>query len=279
MKDFTKNSKILDIPLEEVVIGKAQARTSNTGKELEDLAQSISKIGLLEPIIVCVSNEQEGKYEIVVGQRRFLAHDLLKKKTIRSIVIDEALNEVEAKVLSLTENMLRNDMVPKDLIDVCTFLYKKYGAIKSVCEETGLPYHRVREYVKYDRLAEPLKELVDKGLDVKIATRAQDAASVSGELDEKEAIKLAKELEGMSGAARKKVLSEREENPNKDLDEIIEDAKVGKDLTQMTITLSDKVHKGLKGYASSEEVHQDEAALNLIEDGLDSKGFLEEDEQ
>ena len=278
MKDFTKNSKILDIPLEDVVIGKVQVRTSNTGKDIEDLAQSIGKIGLLEPIIVSVSNEQEGKYEIVVGQRRFLAHNLLKEKTIRSIVIDKALNEVEAKVLSLTENMLRNDMVPKDLIDVCTFLYKKYGAIKSVCEETGLPYHRVREYVKYDRLAEPLKELVDKGLDVKIATRAQDAASVSGELNEREAIKLAKELEGMSGAARKKVLSEREENPNKDLDKIIEDAKIGKDLTQMTITLSDKVHKGLQGYASAEEVHQDEAALNLIEDGLDSKGFLEEDE-
>ena len=278
MKDFTKNSKILDIPLEDVVIGKVQVRTSNTGKDIEDLAQSIGKIGLLEPIIVSVSNEQEGKYEIVVGQRRFLAHNLLKEKTIRSIVIDKALNEVEPKVLSLTENMLRNDMVPKDLIDVCTFLYKKYGAIKSVCEETGLPYHRVREYVKYDRLAEPLKELVDKGLDVKIATRAQDAASVSGELNEREAIKLAKELEGMSGAARKKVLSEREENPNKDLDKIIEDAKIGKDLTQMTITLSDKVHKGLQGYASAEEVHQDEAALNLIEDGLDSKGFLEEDE-
>lgn len=80
----------------------------------------------------------------------------------------------------------------------------------------------------------------------------------------------------MSGAARKKVLSEREENPDKDLDKIIEEAKVGKDLHQMTITLSDKVHNGLRGYASTEEVRQDEAALNLIEDGLDSKGFLEE---
>ena len=64
-----------EIPLDDLVIGLGQVRTRDVAKEVDELADSISQVGLLEPIVVC-STEVEGKYEIVTGQRRFLARQL-----------------------------------------------------------------------------------------------------------------------------------------------------------------------------------------------------------
>ena len=68
-----------DVPLDELVIGKGQVRTQNPGAEIEDLAKSIEVQGLLQPILVCPARES-GKWEILTGQRRFLAHKTLEKR-------------------------------------------------------------------------------------------------------------------------------------------------------------------------------------------------------
>ncbi|MXZ13392.1 MAG: ParB/RepB/Spo0J family partition protein [Candidatus Dadabacteria bacterium] len=71
-----------ELPLDDLVIGKGQVRTSEIGKDIEELANSIRVQGLLQPIVVCKSEEQSGKWEILTGQRRFLAHKLLEKESI-----------------------------------------------------------------------------------------------------------------------------------------------------------------------------------------------------
>ena len=63
----------LQIPLDSLEIGRGQARTREVYTGIAELADSIRKVGLLEPIVVC-EGVQEGKYEILTGQRRFLAH-------------------------------------------------------------------------------------------------------------------------------------------------------------------------------------------------------------
>jgi ParB family chromosome partitioning protein len=105
------------------VIGEAQVRLRDVGKEIDELAESISKIGLLEPIVVYEA-ETPGKFEIVTGQRRFLAHQELKKPTIMAAILDGKVDEAEAKVISVTENLVRRDLNSNDLIDTCTYLYK-----------------------------------------------------------------------------------------------------------------------------------------------------------
>src|SRR5262249_7320249 len=184
---------VKEIPLDDIVISTGQVRVRDVGKEIDELAASIQKMGLLEPIVVCPA-EKPGKYEILTGQRRFLADKQLKRKTIRATVMAKRVDEATAKALSLTENLVRRDLHSRDLIDACTALYKKYGSIAAVAEETGLPYSKVSQYVKYDRLGADLRKLVDAGqVDLKTALRAHDAASVSGKYDGKEAVKFAKE--------------------------------------------------------------------------------------
>lgn len=267
--------EVKEIPLKDLVIGKGQIRVSDVKKDISELADSIRKIGLLEPIVVCPT-DKPGRYEILIGQRRFLAHQELKKETILAAILDEKVDETTAKVISLSENLIRRDPNRKDLIDVCTVLYKKYGSIKSVAEETGLPAKKVSEYVKYDRLKPELRTLVDNGVDIKVALRAQDAASVTGEFNADDAVKLAKEMSQMSGAQQAKLVKEIEEQPAASVDDRIESAKKGEKITQVVVTLGASVHQALNAFAKSEGTNLDDAARSLIEDGLSTKGLLEE---
>lgn len=270
IKDFR------EIPLDDLVIGKGQVRVKDVQKDIDELADSIRVQGLLQPIVVCEA-EKMGKYEILTGQRRFLAHKQLKMKTIRAVVLDEKIDEATAKAISTTENLVRRDVTQRELIDACTSLYKKYGTIKAVVDATGLPAREVSHYVKYDRLIPTLKKMVDEGdVDIKVAIRAQDAAAAGEETaNAEEAVKLAKELSSMTGIQQKKLVKEREENPHVPVDEVIETAKTGSRVTQVIVTLTAEVHKSLQQYAQNEGTTQDDAAATLIEEALTGKGFGE----
>ena len=268
-------AKIVDfreIPLDDLVIGQGQVRLRDVDRDINELADSIDKVGLLEPILVAPA-QTPGKFEIILGQRRFLAHRELGRKTITAGVLNEYINEIEAKVLSLTENLIRRDLNRIDLITVCTYLYKQYTSMRTVATETGLPYEKVREYVKYDRLIPELKELVDtQGVQVKVALRAQDAASTEGAPDPQEAVTFAKAMSTMSEAQRRKIQQEREDDPTVSAGEIIEQAKSGEKVTQIVVTLGQQIHTSLGRFARTAEVTIDEAAAQLIENGLSRNG-------
>lgn len=266
--------EVREVSLSDLTISKGQVRTSEVGKDIDELAESISRIGLLEPIVVAPAATQ-GKYEILTGQRRFLAHKKLGRASILAMVRTSPVDEATAKVISLTENMVRSDLNRRDLITACTALYKKYGSVKLVAEETGLPGRKVSQYVKYDRLPDELKQLVDSGTaSLQAALRAHDAALVTGEYNGAEAVKLAKEMSGMSGAQQSRIVHARKETPERDVDDLIEAAKSGEKLTQIIVTLGPVANSSLKRFATDEETTQDDAARLLIEDGLASKGYL-----
>ena len=87
--------------MDSLEIGKGQVRLRDVGKDIDELAASIAKVGLLEPIVVAPGSAP-GKFEIITGQRRFLAHKKLGAETIMAAVLDTAVDETEAKVISVT---------------------------------------------------------------------------------------------------------------------------------------------------------------------------------
>jgi hypothetical protein len=179
-----------------------------------------------------------------------------------------------AKGISVTENVMRVDLTKRELIDACTSLYKKYGSVRDVCDATGLPQSKVSLYVKYDRLIPELKQLVDDGsVDMAVAIRAQDAASVTGKVNNTDAVVFAKEMAGMSGEQQRRIVKEREENPDVSADDAIESAKTSAKVTQIIVTLSTTVHTSLQNFAKSEGQNQDDAAATLLEEALQQKGF------
>ena len=266
-----------EIPLDDLVIGKGQVRTQNPGKEIEDLAKSIEAQGLLQPIVICAARE-EGRWEILTGQRRFLAHKYLKRDVISAAVLDERVDEGQAKAISITENLVRRRLSGKELKDGILYLYNLYGSIQDVVTTTGLPRSKVQDYVKYPRLLAELKEMVDDGaVDVNAAVKAQDASNDADGLPDPEvAVKLAREMAAMSNIQRKKVAKERTEHPERPVDEVIERAKTGSKVVQIIATVTQDTHAALQRFAREEGSNQDEAAAVLIEEALVGRGLLED---
>lgn len=93
-----------EIPLERVRPNRQQPRTAFDPEGLSELAASISRHGVLQPIVV--SAEGDG-YELVAGHRRVLAARLAGKTTIPAVVREEVGDRLE---LALTENLQRSDL-------------------------------------------------------------------------------------------------------------------------------------------------------------------------
>ena len=80
--------KLLKLPLSCLTITKGQTRKKGIQADVDALVESIRMNGLLEPIIVCES-EDDGKYEIKDGQQRVLAVKSIGWKTIPALLIKQ----------------------------------------------------------------------------------------------------------------------------------------------------------------------------------------------
>jgi ParB family chromosome partitioning protein len=93
-----------EIPLELVRPNSQQPRTAFDPEGLSELAASISRHGVLQPIVVSAAGDG---YELVAGHRRVLAARLAGKTTIPAVVRDEVGDRLE---LALVENLQRTDL-------------------------------------------------------------------------------------------------------------------------------------------------------------------------
>ena len=95
----------------------------NAGTEdagLDDLANSIRKNGLLNPITVV--RNQDSTYSLIAGQRRFLATQKLGWEKIHAIIRD-ITDDTDATIVSLVENVHRADMNPIDKARAYKYTY------------------------------------------------------------------------------------------------------------------------------------------------------------
>jgi ParB/RepB/Spo0J family partition protein len=121
-------------------------------------------------------------YDLIVGQRRFLAYKYLGLKSIKS-VFSGKVNDISVKILSLTENMHRVELNHADKAEAITALYKKYkNDDRRVANELRLPLRTVRDYINiYERASKKAKRLLrdDKvtKADVKRAIEASQGDS------------------------------------------------------------------------------------------------------
>src|ERR1700722_3412777 len=103
------------IPLSKLVVSTLNVRkTLDVGQEdsnVEELAASIREKGLLSPLTV--RPLADGRFEILVGQRRYLACKLVPLDPVPCL-IREGLSDTDAISLSLIENVHRADMHPID---------------------------------------------------------------------------------------------------------------------------------------------------------------------
>ncbi len=87
-----------------------QPRQYFSNEKLEELSSSIKKNGIIQPIAVRPSKSESGKYEIVAGERRWLAAQRAGLHEIPVTVLD--LSDVETLEVAIVENIQRDDLNP-----------------------------------------------------------------------------------------------------------------------------------------------------------------------
>jgi|SRR5437867_3478373 len=153
-----------EIPIKDIDISEFNTRKNledgQFDSSIEDLAQSIKKQGLLQPITVF--QKSDGRYSLVAGQRRLLAYQKLGRPAIPAIVRD-SMNGADATAVSLVENIHRADMNPRDKAIAFKALVGTFGDMQSVSRETGVGVQTIQKYLKLLDLAPELQERLAAG--------------------------------------------------------------------------------------------------------------------
>ena len=108
--DTKVNTNINKLSITDLVRNKFQPRKNFDKENLEDLTNSIRERGIIQPIIVRESENNKNKYEIITGERRWIAaqnaglHDV-------PVIITEA-NDLKSLEFAIVENVQRHDLNP-----------------------------------------------------------------------------------------------------------------------------------------------------------------------
>lgn len=271
--------KIYDVPIKDIRdFAKTGLNVRRTDRDagVKDLAKSIKKHGLLQPILLR-GEFGNPPYELIVGHRRLAAHKLIHgKKTIKAWFKPPTYDDFKARVDSLIENMQRVELNHADMAEAVTAMYNKYKKNdRKVADDLGLPLRTVRDYIKIEeRASDYAKDLLRrrkvKKADVK---RAIDAAQ--GNL--KKADKLLDAMPDLYGHELKRVVDYGKEHPKASASQIITEAKKGRQLKTVILSIEPKIDNALKKAEKNLYMNREEIASKALENWLIENGYLARD--
>lgn len=221
-----------EIPLDDLVISDDNVRRRDIIADVGDLARSIGIHGLQQPIVV---QKKGDKYEILIGQRRFLAFRELGRDKIPARIIPEELPELEAKAASFSENVHRRDLSSRDKGDVCRYLRDRLGSVKAVADYIGVSLPTVYKWLGYEAVPESIKRRVD---DRKI-TPSQAVRLWTSLEDEGKATEIADIIgrDSPPPLVRDRILTAAEEQPKRSVTSILRRADEMQQELEITFVL------------------------------------------
>lgn len=150
--------EVTELPLSAIRVSEFNTRKDlNAGTEdvdTRDLADSIRENGLLNPITV--RRNADGAFDVIAGQRRLLACRELGWRTISAIIRDD-MDDENARVASLVENIHRAEMNPIDKARAYQAILEHYGSDQDVSRRAGVTVQTVRKYLHLLKLAPSIR--------------------------------------------------------------------------------------------------------------------------
>ena len=108
--DSSSSSKKNTVSISSLVRNKYQPRKNFNKENLEDLSNSIKERGIIQPIIVRESKDDDNKFEIVAGERRWLAAQNAGLHEVPIVVVD--VDDLKSLEFAIVENVQRHDLNP-----------------------------------------------------------------------------------------------------------------------------------------------------------------------
>ena len=138
-----------------------QPRRNFPENSLAELAASIRASGIVQPILVRRNPSAEGRFQLVVGERRWRAAGLAGLETLPAVIRE--LGDEDALELALTENLLRKDLNPLEVAHAYQALLEKFRlSHEQVAERLGINRSSVTNTLRLLRLPQAIQEMLSK---------------------------------------------------------------------------------------------------------------------
>ena len=164
----SKDNQIVEIPLD--MIDEIDNQPHKIHEEqIEKIAESISHVGQIDPVIVVENPENKERYLLLSGRHRVRACELLKKSTVKAVIITETDPDKQRFILISSNNDRNADYLPSELAYAYLEqkqLLERFGSKQvtaKIAEDNSTNRKSVHKYIQLTKLTKPLLYKVDKG--------------------------------------------------------------------------------------------------------------------
>ena len=150
------------VPIENVVPNPDQPRRTFTEDHLDELTASIKEKGVIQPLIVRPKPGDEGKFEIVAGERRWRASQRAKLHELPVIVRD--FDDTEVLEVAIIENIQRADLNPIEEAAGFRQLMEKFGHTQEkLAQALGKSRSHIANLMRLLQLPDEVREYLEEG--------------------------------------------------------------------------------------------------------------------
>lgn len=137
-----------------------QTRRRINEEALRELAESIKVSGVVQPVVV--RPEQGGRFQLVAGERRWLASKLANRATVPAVV-REISNE-QAMEITIIENLQREDLNPMEQARAFERLSREFGLTQEeIASRTGKDRASIANFIRLLKLPNDIQEFLETG--------------------------------------------------------------------------------------------------------------------
>ena len=156
MAETAPGTIVKQVPVDSIEENPYQTRSFFDKDSLVELADSIRANGVLQPVVVRPAAE-EGRYILVLGERRLQASKLAGKETIPAMV--RRVSEQQAAEMTLIENLQREDLNCMEQAEAFRVLSKEFSLTQEeIGKRVGMSRESVSNYMRLLRLPDKVKE-------------------------------------------------------------------------------------------------------------------------
>jgi ParB family chromosome partitioning protein len=152
--------KPLEIALDRIERNPSQTRTSFDEAKLAELAQSIAATGVVQPVVV--RELPGGRYQLIMGERRWRASQMAGKATIPAIV--RQVSDEQALEMTIVENLQRADLNPMEQARAFERLSREFHLTQEqMATRTGKDRASIGNFIRLLKLPNSIQALVESG--------------------------------------------------------------------------------------------------------------------
>lgn len=149
-----------EVPLDAIDRNPFQTRTHFEPGALAELAASIAATGVVQPILV--RPMPNGRFQLIVGERRFLASKQAGKKTIPAIL--RKVSDEQAMEITIVENLQRTDLNPMEQARAYERLAREFKLTQEkIAQRTGKDRASIANFMRLLRLPPEVQAKIEGG--------------------------------------------------------------------------------------------------------------------